>query len=200
VFVLLPTDPWLKTQLCHGKIDTVKEQLVYVQGSQVESLNKTTYYTRGGGNGNTFVKTQNVRELKAAPGNQNQLEIEVRPLTFGLWTAQEARGSGSSYVGIDERHLPKGQIRSFLKVCVCVCDTVSTITVCECRESGVWALKFPRLVLVVSVQDGAYLKAGEKIPKGETVYVRMVDTFFFFNDCGGKEHDLNNILHGGAML
>jgi hypothetical protein len=56
--------------------------------------------------------------------------------------------------------------------------------VCECRGLGVWAVKFPLLVLVVSLEDGAYLKAGEKILKGETVYSRMVDAlggFFFSN-------------------
>ena len=41
---------------------------------------------------------------------------------------------------------------------------------CECRGLGVWAVKFPLLVLVVSLEDGAYLKAVEKNLKGETVY------------------------------
>jgi hypothetical protein len=111
VFVLLPTESWLKNQLCHGNVETVRGHLVYVQGSEVESVNQTTYHTRGG-NGNTFVKTQHVRDLVTEPGQE--LEIEVRPLTFELWSAKETRGS--SYVGIDEHHFPKGQ--TFVFVCL----------------------------------------------------------------------------------
>lgn len=35
-----------------------------------------------------------------------------------------------------------------------------------------WALKFRLTVLVVSVVHGAHLIAGEKLKKGETVYLR----------------------------
>ena len=53
--------------------------------------------------------------------------------------------------------------------------------------TGAWVLKFPKLRLVVTLKEGAYLVVGEDIDKGETVRVENVCTgvfpipkFFFF--------------------
>ena len=50
-----------------------------------------------------------------------------------------------------------------------------------------WALKFRLTVLVVSVVHGAHLIAGEKLKKGETVYLRrytLEDRQCFIEMCG----------------
>ena len=102
-FVFLPPEEWLKVQLCNTGVDTWKGSLEYVQGFEVESLNKTTYLTRGGGE---FVRSQHRQDLEVAT-NQT-IEIEVRPMKFGLWGAKEVCQSRYQELGVDDRHLPSG--------------------------------------------------------------------------------------------
>ena len=65
-----------------------------------------------------------------------------------------------------------GSRRSSFAVRLVNYDSVFVGRCCLCIEyvsvSGVWAVKFPLLVLVCSLQHGAHLIAGEKIGKGET--------------------------------
>ena len=103
MFVFLPPEEWLKVQLCNTGVDTWKGSLEYVQGFEVESLNKTTYLTRGGGE---FVRSQHRQDLEVA--TNQMIEIEVRPMKFGLWGAKEVCQSRYQELGVDDRHLPSG--------------------------------------------------------------------------------------------
>ena len=102
-FVLFPSEPCLKYQLCHSNVEMVIGGLEYVQGSEVERLDQSKYHTRGD---SVFAKSQHVSDLLCMPNGI--VEIEVREMKFSLWSAKDVMNV-KRHVGVDERHFPTGR-------------------------------------------------------------------------------------------